>query len=396
VSPSRVRRVLFLTPLPLDRPRSGGTIKSAAVLSYLERDHEVDVACLSPGASAWRRERGAVVAVPLSRPRSAARLLASYATRLPLSVERNRSRELAMRVETLAAREPYDAVFVDGWLMAQYVRSDFDGMRLLHEHNVEHEMWLRHARLERHPARRAIVRLEAARVRAYERSILRAFDVVFAVSEPDRQTLTALGAEPAGIRVLPNVADASLLERPALEPIPEPVVLFLGTLSWPPNAEGLERYLRVAHPALRARVPGARLLVAGRGAPDALASIVRSTSGAELVTDADDDEALYRRARCFVDPSVGGAGTRVKILNAMARGLPVVATTDAATGLEAADGIELLTAGDPAAIAAGVERVLTDDGVWHASSEAGRRLVADRYTPDTAFGALDEVLGGAG
>jgi glycosyltransferase involved in cell wall biosynthesis len=389
------RRILFLTALPLDRPASGGTIKSAAVLAHLERDREVDVAYLSPRDSAWTRDGGTTIAVPLSQPRSATRLVASYARRLPLSVERNRSPELAMRVDTLVERERYDAVFVDGWLMAQYVPRRFDGLRLLHEHNVEHEMWLRHARLERSAGRRVIVRLEAARVRAYERSLVGRFDVVFAVSEPERSALVALGADAARVRLLPNVADPSLLERPPLEPMADPTVLFLGTLSWPPNAEGIERYLRIAHPALRARVPGARLIVAGRGASDALASLVRGTPGAELESDVDDDEALYRRARCFVDPSLGGAGTRVKILNAMARGLPVVASTDAAAGLDARDGVELLTAADPAATAAAVERVLGDDDAWRALSGSGRRLVADRYTPPRAFAALDEALGDA-
>jgi polysaccharide biosynthesis protein PslH len=385
-------RLLFLTPVPLDRPSSGGTIKSAAVLAHLERDRQVDVACLSPNGSAWTRERGAVIAVPLSRPRSAAHLLVSYATRLPLSVERNRSPELAMRIQTLVDRQRYDAVFADGWLMAQYVPRRFDGPRLLHEHNVEHEMWVRHARLERRPARRAIVRLEAARVRAYERSILGRFDVIFAVSEPERHALVALGADPARTRVLPNVAGPGLLRRPALQPIGDPVVLFVGTLSWPPNAEGLDRYLRIAHPALRARVPAVRLIVAGRGASDALGSLVRSTPGAELVSEVD-DETLYRRARCFVDPSLGGAGTRVKILNAMARGLPVVSSTDAAAGLDARDGAELLTAADPAAMAGAVERVLGDDDLWRTLSQSGRRLVADRHTPPRAFTTLDDALG---
>ncbi|HEY3263902.1 MAG TPA: glycosyltransferase family 4 protein [Actinomycetota bacterium] len=384
------RRILFLTPAPLDRPRSGGTIKSAALLAHLERDHDVDVACLS--GETWARERGEVVSVPIAKPRSATRLLASYLARVPLSVERNRTPALAAAVANLLVRGRHDVAFVDGWLMAQYVPASFAGLRLLHQHNVEHEMWERHAPLERDAVRRAFVRLEASRVRAYEGALLPAFDVVFAVSDADRRAFVDLGGGPERVRVLPNVADPVLLERPALEPPHDAVVLFLGTLSWPPNVAGLERFLRRGFRSLPDRVPGVRLIVAGHGATGRLRALVRSTSDAELLEGVDDDEALYRRARCFVDASVGGAGTRVKILNALARGVPVVATADAASGLQTHTGVHLLEAGDPESMAEPIARVLEDDALWSRLSAEGRRLVRERYSPPGAFGALDEVL----
>jgi glycosyltransferase involved in cell wall biosynthesis len=388
------RRILFLTALPLDRPQSGGTIKSAAVLAHLERNHDVDVACLSPGGTSWTRDRGEVVSVPLARPRSAGRLLSSYLSRVPLSVERNRTPALAAAVNELEALRPHDVVFVDGWLMAQYVPSSFGGVRMLHQHNVEHQLWERHAAVERNGVRRALVRAEAKRVRAYEAATLERFDLVLAVSEADRRAFVALGAAPERTLVLPNVADASLLDRPKLEPPRDPVVLFLGTLSWPPNTEGLERFLGHAVPALRERVPGLAIVVAGRGASERLRALT-AASQVQLLEDVEDDEPVYRQARCFVDASVGGAGTRVKILNAMARGVPVVATRDAASGLEAHAGVHLLEAGDPDSLPEPISRVLGDDDLWRRLSAEGRRLVRDRYSADTAFAALDEALGSA-
>jgi len=387
------RRVLFLTPLPLERPRGGGTIKSAALLSHLERAHDVDVACLSPQGRTWTRTNGEVVSVPVAKPRSAGRLLASYLSRVPLSVERNRSRELTGAIADFERRSPHEVVFVDGWLMAQYVPPSFAGSRLVHMHNVEHQMWERHAALERNPVRRALVRTEAARVRGYEGSMARGFDVAFAVSDSDRRAFVELGWAAERTRVLPNVADAALLERPALEPPAAPVVLFLGTLSWPPNAEGLERFLRLTVASLRERVPDATIVVAGRGADERIRRAVAGSAGARLIGEAEDDEPLYSGARCFVDASVGGAGTRVKILNAMARGVPVVATSDAASGLEAHAGVHLLEGGDPGSLVEPIVRVLTDDELWRRLSTEGRRLVRERYVPPGAFAALDEVLG---
>ena len=186
-------KVLFLTPRRLDEPRSGGTIKSAALLSYLEAKHDVEVACFrGHDDRAWERDAGRVVTVPLERGRSVRRLVSSYAGRVPLSIERNLSPEMADRVSELVASGGYDAVFVDGWLMAQYVPDAFAGLRLLHEHNAEYVMWRRHAELETHALRRSLVRIEAGRVRRYEAGLLSRFDVVFAVSERDREALATL------------------------------------------------------------------------------------------------------------------------------------------------------------------------------------------------------------
>ena len=385
-------RVLFLTPRQLAEPRSGGTIKSAAVLAYLEARHDLEVVCFrGHDEEPWVREGGAI-SIPLERGRSVRHLVSSYAGGVPLSIERNRSATMAERVAQLLETGTYDAVFVDSWLMAQYLPDGYRGIRLLHEHNAEHVMWRRHAELETKRVRRQLVRLEARRVRRYETELLSRFDVVFAVSERDRATLAALVPSGPRIDLLPNVGDPALLERPELTPPPEPVLLFLATLSWPPNAEGLSRFLDDDLPALLERVPDTRLVVAGSGAPERLVRQVHLSRGAEFAGPVDDDEALYRRARCFVDAGVGGSGTKVKVLNALARGLPVVTGPDGATGLEVTSGEHLLIADDRAGMVASLEFVIQEDAAWTELSRSGRDLVRRRYVPEVAFGALDEAL----
>jgi glycosyltransferase involved in cell wall biosynthesis len=383
-------RILFLTPRPLDQPRSGGTIKSAAVLAHLERDHEVDVAAFVPSGGGWDRP-GRTALVELDGRRTVGRLLASYARRVPISIERNRSAAMRGLVRRAVAETKYDAVFVDSWLMAQYVPDGLRGRTFLHQHNAEHVMWRRHADLERSPLRRVAVLLEAGRVRRYESRIVRRFDVVFAVSEPDRDALLAIGAPPP-VPLLPNVPAEGLLERPALEPVQEPVLLTIATLSWPPNAEGLLRFLRDGFPRLRREVPEARLIVGGTGAPAPLLSLAAATPGVELVGEVREDEPLYARARVFVDAGLGGAGTRVKLLNAFARGLPAAGTADAVDGLEAIPGEHVVILDPGGATPTSLAQLLTDDRTWRRLSERSRELVRLRYRPEAAFAALDEAL----
>lgn len=386
-------RILFLTPRQLDDPRSGGTIKSAALLSFLEREHEVDVAAFRPrDAEPWRRPNGETVTVPIERGRTGLNLARSYAARVPLSIQRNRDREMRSRIEQLSDHRRHEVAFVDGWLMAQHLPDGFAGVRLLHEHNAEYVMWERHAAFEPHRGRRTMVRLEAGRVRRYERSILERFDTVFVVSERDRRALLELGEVPEDVRVLPNVPDPALGERPPLDPAPEPVLLFFATLSWPPNAEGLTRFITEGLPPLLERVPRARLVVAGSDAPEALIRLAQRARGVEYAGPVDEDERLYRRARCFVDVAVGGSGSRVKVLNALARGLPVVTTAEGAEGLEVVAGEHLLVADRPETMAAPAARILTDDELWTSLANAGRGLIRDRYVPEVAFAELARVL----
>lgn len=386
-------RILFLTPRPLEDPRSGGTIKSSALLSFLEREHEVDVAAFrQPEEGPWTRTNGETVTVPIERGRTRLNLARSYAAGVPLSIQRNRSRDMRSAVEELVADRRPDVAFVDGWLMAQDVPDDFPGVRLLHEHNAEYVMWQRHAALEPRRGRRAMVRFEAGRVRRYERSILERFDTVFVVSEPDRRALLELGEAPEDVRVLPNVPDPALARRPPLDPAPDPVLLFFATLSWPPNAEGLTRFIAEGMPRLLERLPKARLVVAGSGASDALIRLAHRARGVEYAGPVDDDERLYGRARCFVDVAVGGSGSRVKVLNALSRGLPVVTTAEGAEGLDVVAGEHLLVADRPEDMGVPTARVLTDDALWRGLRDKGRALIAERYVPEVAFAELATVL----
>src|SRR3989304_6729541 len=161
-------RVLFLTTEVPHPPHSGGTIKTASVLDYLRRRHEVHLLCfrrrpLTEEQAQWCGEFGPAETVPLNRGRSPLTLLRSYLRGVPLSIERNRSARMAELVMERLRDGGQDAVFVDGWLMAQYVTDGFEGLKVLHEHNAEHVMWRRAAGREGNPPGKALLRLAALR-----------------------------------------------------------------------------------------------------------------------------------------------------------------------------------------------------------------------------------------
>ncbi len=400
-------RILFLTfqfPYP---PDNGARIKTLSILDCLRPRHDLTVLCLTrrepdDEQRRWANAFGDVRWVLLDRGRNPLTLARSYLPRrqaglsgVPLSIERNRSAEMSRLVAQALSEAEYHAVFVDGWLMAQYPPERFTGLKLLHEHNAEYVIWERQARLERGMLRRLLVGREARRVRAYEAGILGRFDVGFAVSEQDRQALVEIGADPARTLVLPNLPDPSLLEMPALSfGGSQPVILYFGTLSWQPNIEGLERFIRQVFPLVREEAPQARLLIAGRDAPPALERLALGTTGVDYLGPVVDAESLYGRARVFVEATRSGGGTKLKILNALARGLPVVASREAAEGIDVRGGEHLLITGDDEGMAGEVASLLSDGALWAKLSDNGRALVREKYVAEAAFSPLEEVLSG--
>jgi glycosyltransferase involved in cell wall biosynthesis len=393
-------RILFLTSEVPYPPDSGGRIKTHSLIEFLRREHDLSVLCfrrqpLTPEQKVWATEVGDVRTIPLNRGRHPLMLARSYLAAVPLSIQRNRTIAMAGLVAEELRLSSFEAVFVDGWLMGQYLPSDFAGLKLLHEHNAEYVMWRREADAARNPVSRFLLRREYERVREYEAQMLSHFDACFAVSEPDRQALIALGAPPEQVRVLPNLPDPSLLDAPALSfEASTQAMLFLGTLSWKPNIDSAGRLLSNIFPAVRDRLPGTSFILAGRGAPRSLQSLAERTPGVELVADVTDAESLYRRARVFVEATTTGGGTKLKVLNAVARGLPVVASVQGAAGLEVTSGHNIMLASDDTSFVEAVVRIMTDAEVWHSQSESGRALVREKYVATIAFGPLVEALRG--
>lgn len=392
-------RLLFLTPLFPYPPDSGGALKTWTILEFLRNRYDLDVLCFRRAELTSEQRAyaetfpGSLLALQLDRPRGVRNLLRSYAAGVPLSIYRNASEEMSAFIARQLRSTDYNAVFVDQWLMAQYLPPEFRGRRFLHLHNAEAAVWRRQAEFESVPWRRWTVRLEAMRVRRYERSLLGQFDRVLAVSEGDRQELRELGRDPGNIEVLPNVPDPRLLALPPLDVASLPRdVLYLGTLSWQPNLQGLMAFVEAAFPAFAQALPGSKLIIAGSGAPARLQQLAATHREIELISPAPDAEALYRRARVFLEPVRGGGGTKLKVLNAMARGLPVVTTLDGAQGIEAASGEHILLGHNPQDLLGGLRQVLGDDALWRRLSESGRQLLAERYQPEQAFQPLAQAL----
>ncbi|MBU1660660.1 MAG: glycosyltransferase family 4 protein, partial [Chloroflexi bacterium] len=167
----------------------------------------------------------------------------------------------------------------------------------------------------------------------------------------------------------------------------QPNLLFLGGMHWPPNAEGIRWFVEEIWPRVRAQRPEARLLVVGKSPPSEIAGV----EGVSAPGYVDDVVPFWWDSRFFIVPLRAGGGMRVKIIDAWARGLPVVSTTIGAEGIAYRDGQDILIADAPAAFADAIIRVLKNDTLAQKLAKAGRRTVMEKYNWKSIYQAWDEI-----
>lgn len=243
---------------------------------------------------------------------------------------------------------------------------------------------------------RTLGRAEAFRYRRMVKADLPRYTWLSAVSQADAEAVCALIGS-RDVCVAPNGADTSAYAD--LEPGSgdSDVMLFTGTLSYPPNDDAARWLITEILPSVRAVRPGAGLRIVGRGASLRLAELARSTDGVELLGWVDDLLPVLGSAAVYVAPLRSGGGTRLKVVEALAAGRATVATSVGAEGIEVVDGEHLLLADDVPTLAGAIAGLMADPERRGALGSAGRKLARDRYDwtviADSHAASIKEWLG---
>jgi glycosyltransferase involved in cell wall biosynthesis len=167
------------------------------------------------------------------------------------------------------------------------------------------------------------------------------------------------------------------------------VLFFVGDLSWPPNAEGLRWFASEVWPLVRASAPRARVRVLGRAAP---ADLVRSAPEWEFLGEGGDTRPHWAAADAAIVPLLAGGGTRLKVLEAAACGVPVLSTSVGAEGLELEPESEILLRDDPPAFAEAAVRLVEGAGLRSSLAKAARERVERKYDWDRIGASFADEL----
>ncbi len=216
---------------------------------------------------------------------------------------------------------------------------------------------------------------------AYLRGLLSDFDGYTVVSDAERRRVIEALALPVPVAVVPNGVDVEACTRIVAQPEPD-TLIYSGALTYDANFDAVDYFLREIFPLIRTKRPGVRLFVTGKLDGVNLDTLPRS-NGVVFTGYLDDVRPRIAQSWISVVPLRIGGGTRLKILESLALGTPVVATSKGAEGLDFEDGRELHIADAPSEFASQVVRLLEDRALREASGAAGRQAVAARYSWST-------------
>jgi polysaccharide biosynthesis protein PslH len=347
-------RILWIKTELLHPVDKGGRIRTYQMLRALSRQHHVTYLCLDDGGAAPDAiERSCeyaqdVVAVPFRPPAKggaglAAALLRNLFSPLPYAVARYRSPALRERVRRLAAS--VDLVVCDFLFPSLNVPDRLPAPAVLFQHNVEAKIWERYVSVPQHPLRRAYFRLQWRRMRRYEARECRRFACVVAVSAQDAELIRSeYGAKSVGD--VPTGVDLDYFTARGTAPPPQESreLVFVGSMDWMPNDDAIRWFAGEVFPGVQKRIAGVRLVVVGRSPSMGLRELASRNRAIGITGTVDDVRPYLARAALSVVPLRVGGGTRLKIYEAMATGVPVVSTAIGAEGLPLRSGEHLLIA----------------------------------------------------
>ncbi|TAN34300.1 glycosyltransferase [bacterium] len=302
-------------------------------------------------------------------------LTRSLLLRLPFLVARDWTEAMERAVREAAEEAETVAVHIDQLSMACYLPIAKAARRIVvvDEHNV---VWTLVAEVGTSyrwwSPKRLVALRDARRLRRFEAEICAKADLVLAVNTADAAQFTEMGAK--SVRVVPIAMPVTgdEVERPE---VAMSTVLIIGTMYYPPNAIGAMWFLNKVLPMLRGTDSQLRVLIVGARPPDSLLAAARVNSDVRVLGYVEDLEYVFRTATMLAVPLLAGGGTRVKILEAFAHRLPVIATTPGYRGLDVVPGRELLVADDPRDFAASVKELTTNAALRRSLADEGYRFV---------------------
>jgi glycosyltransferase involved in cell wall biosynthesis len=361
----------------------GGSIREAYLLEALAQ--EVETHLLLAGTLEDQRTRSVLAGVtevdiatrPLPRGRGGRRI--DDLRRVLLDHEPADVIENRPRVRDLAGRLPalgsFDLVCVEHDRLAPLIaaRAGSGGRWVLTMQNLPSERKADELSLARSRRQRWLYRRELGDARRFEAQMVGAYDRVVV---PSKRDVAALGGRAV---LIPNGVDTARF-RPSTLPASRTVV-FTGTLSWWPNVEGLTWFCDAVLPLVRASVSDARFDIVGRE-PLPEVRALGERPGVAVHGDVASVVPWLEQARLAVVPLHIGSGTRLKALEAMASSRPVAGTSVGLEGLEIEGGVQALVADDPAALAAAVVQLLTDDAFANRIAAAGADHARERFAWD--------------
>lgn len=381
----RLLVLLPCVPWPIDR---GVYQRAYHLLRGLAAEHQVDLFCLDDEGRATSHGEFAsfcsrVLIHRLHHPAWPGLLGGRLFEPLPTTVTHWRDSGARAAFEAFAdAGGPYDLIFVTDLVLFPYVRSRASRTPVVLDRTRVDLLFQQEElnRLRLNLRQRLLRKENMLKLRRLERAAAAELAATVVCGPDDETFLRAEVSTTARIEVLANGVDATYFDAETHPPTPdaEPTLLFCGAMDYSPNVDGIRWYFDTCDAAVLESVPNRRILIVGRNPAPAVQELA-SIPGVTVTGGVPDVRPYYQRAWGQIVPLRIGGGTRLKIVESLALGTPVLSTTLGAQGLDLVDQEHILLADAPASFAAAAVELLTRPTLRDGLSRAGRTRVLDLY-----------------
>lgn len=398
------KKILWIKADPLYPLDSGGKIRTFQMLKEWHSWHHITYLALFPAgmpeaakshASAYS---SAQTWIPWKdQPKRSLSfylgLLKNLAfSRFPYVIDKYRSVAASSEIANLDRKHNYDIVVADFLSMTpNIVAAGIEPAKIVvFQHNVESQIWKRHFESAGNHLLKAYMYIQWQRYYRFEKKVCAEVKGVIAVSEDDALRFqqefglrNVLGHVPTGV-------DVGYFSEPGYRPEAQHIV-FLGSMDWMPNIDGVLEFVRTTYPRIKSQCAGVKLTIIGRNPARAIVALQEQDSSIHVTGTVDDVRPYMSRAAVSIVPLRVGGGTRIKIFEAMAMGIPVVSSTIGAEGLPVDDGTNIFVADEPDTFARRVASLLQNPSMALSMGSAGKRMVSEKFSWHTAVGQFDRM-----
>jgi polysaccharide biosynthesis protein PslH len=394
-------KVLWVNTNFLHPTTKGGQIRTLEMLRHLHRWHEIHyVAIAGPGKTEGpaRAHEYSAKAYPFSyripqkpSPAFLLQLAGGIFSSVPLAVSRFHPLGMTAFLEKLMARERFDRAVVDHLAPAAY----FPDLphAVLFQHNVETVIWRRHVEHASDPLSRWYFQLQARRMFEFERRVSLAAGHIVAVSEADTCQMRELFGV-TRVTAIPTGVNLGYFEPPNPRPAApvETDLVFVGSMDWLPNVDGVLYFVREILPLIRRNRPDCSLAIVGRTPPPSITELAERDPCIHVTgTVPDIRPYLWNSAVSIVPLRIGG-GTRLKIYEAMAARIPVVSTTIGAEGLTVHPPVDIRIADMPQEFAERCLELLASSAKRERVAAAAWEMVRSNFSWERVARRFEEIL----
>lgn len=404
VEVSQRKKLLWIKADQLHPLNSGGRIRTYNMLKHLKSEFETTYFCLGNRSNkALSRmheysDNAFVVEIPQRKPAAMWEMFdlvqSLLFTRLPYVIQKYTAHAISNALEKLLSENTFDVVVCDFLsLSANLValQRQQEAKYVVFQHNVESRIWQRHAETSTNPLKRALYLGQWRRFLRYETATCNWFDGVIAVSQSDAYDFeNELGVDNLLGFVETGVDTSFFTPRPSL--VESKNIVFLGSMDWSPNIEGICEFVDQCYPLIRQRYPVVTLTIVGRNPASRVLKLAEDNPSITVTGTVDDVRPFLQEAALTVVPLRVGGGTRIKIYEAMAAGVPVVSTHVGAEGLPLDHGDSIMLANDWPAFAESVLKVLKDTSLAASLSKRGGEVVRENYSWEVVTAEFANML----